>query len=116
GIREAGKMFALPTYFYVLTLGGTLLYGYLKHATGSLPVIPTPPAHDLVNGTLGSPGTGALYGLAFISLLRAYANGGSSLTGLEAISNGGAAFPRPQGRNARVTLVIMSSILGFLAL
>ena len=93
GIREAGKMFALPTYFYVLALGGTLLYGYIKHATGSLPVIPTPPAHDLVGGTLGSPGTGALYGLAFISLLRAYANGGSSLTGLEAISNGVAATP-----------------------
>jgi len=47
------------------------------------------------------PGTGALYGLAFISLLRAYANGGSSLTGLEAISNGVASFRRPTGPNAR---------------
>jgi hypothetical protein len=49
-------------------------------------------------------------------LLRSYANGGSSLTGLEAISNGVASFRRPTGRNARVTLVVMSSILGFLVL
>jgi len=55
-------------------------------------------------------------GLAFISLLRAYANGGSSLTGLEAISNGVASFRRPESPNARKTLVTMSSILAFLLL
>jgi amino acid transporter len=118
GIREAGKMFALPTYFYVATLGATLLFGYYKKAMGTLPMIPQPPVHDLVGGTLGTngSGTGALYGLAFIYLLRAYANGGSSLTGLEAISNGVASFRKPTGHNARITLVVMSSILGFLVL
>ncbi len=117
GIREAGKMFALPTYFYVLTLGGTMLYGYVREAFGTLPLLHPP--HDqslLVGGGLGHPGTGWLYGLAFIALLRSYANGGSSLTGLEAISNGVGAFRPPTGRNARTTLVIMSSILGFLVL
>ena len=117
GIREAGRMFALPTYFYVLTLGGTLLYGYIKEAMGTLHQIPVPAnTHQLVGGGLGTPGSGALYGLAFIAVLRSYANGGSSLTGLEAISNGVASFRRPTGRNARVTLVVMSSILGFLVL
>jgi amino acid transporter len=116
GIREAGKMFALPTYLYVLLLGSTMLVGYTRFFGGTLPVIPTPPASELYKGVLGTPGSGAIYGLAFILLLRAYANGGSSLTGLEAISNGVASFRRPQGRNARVTLVIMSSILGFLVL
>jgi amino acid transporter len=116
GIREAGKMFALPTYLYVLLLGSTMLVGYAKFFGGTLAVIPTPPVHYLYKHTLGTPGTGLIYGLAFISLLRAYANGGSSLTGLEAISNGVASFRQPQGRNARVTLVIMSSILGFLVL
>ena len=116
GIREAGRMFALPTYFYVATLGAALLWGYVEKARGTLPIIPTPPAHELVGGTLGAPGTGPLYGLAFIYLLRSYANGGSSLTGLEAISNGVASFRRPTGRNARITLVVMSSILGFLVL
>ena len=116
GIREAGRMFALPTYLYVLLLGSTMLVGYAKFFGGTLPMIPTPPSSQLYGSVLGTPGSGAIYGLAFISLLRAYANGGSSLTGLEAISNGVASFRRPQGRNARVTLVIMSSILGFLVL
>ena len=53
-------------------------------------------------------------GLAFFILLRAYANGGSSLTGLEAISNGVASFRGPSARNARKTLVLMSCVLGFL--
>jgi amino acid transporter len=116
GIREAGRIFALPTYLYVLLLGATMLVGYAKFFGGTLAVIPTPHVSHLYDGTLGTRGTGIIYGLAFISLLRAYANGGSSLTGLEAISNGVASFRRPQGRNARVTLVIMSSILGFLVL
>ncbi len=55
-------------------------------------------------------------GLAFISLLRSFANGGSSLTGLEAISNGVSSFQRPEAQNARRTLVVMSSVLAFLVL
>ncbi len=55
-------------------------------------------------------------GLALVTLLRSFANGGSSLTGLEAISNGVSSFRRPEGRNARITLVMMSSILAFLVL
>ena len=55
-------------------------------------------------------------GLAFITLLRAFANGGSSLTGLEAISNGVGTFRRPESVHARQTLVVMSSILAFLVL
>ena len=56
--------------------------------------------------------SGWLMGLAFISLLRSFANGGSSLTGLEAISNGVSSFRRPEAKHARQTLVVMSSMLG----
>ncbi|HTU39555.1 MAG TPA: hypothetical protein VMF35_16265, partial [Acidimicrobiales bacterium] len=62
------------------------------------------------------PGSGWLMGLAFISLLRSFANGGSSLTGLEAISNGVSSFRKPEARNARQTLMVMSTTLGFLVL
>jgi len=55
-----------------------------------------------------------LMGLAFISLLRSFANGGSSLTGLEAISNGVSSFRQPEARHARQTLVLMSTVLAFL--
>ena len=53
-------------------------------------------------------------GASVFILLRAFANGGSSLTGLEAISNGASAFRPPEGRNARRVLVVMSLVLGSL--
>ncbi|MDA8312364.1 MAG: amino acid permease [Actinomycetota bacterium] len=114
GIREAGKFFAFPTYFFVLSLAGVIVAGYVKAALGDLHPRPIPPHHLLYGHHFGSPGSGLLMGLAFITLLRSFANGGSSLTGLEAISNGVSAFRRPESRNARVTLVAMSSVLAFL--
>ncbi len=116
GLREAGSYFALPTYFFVAMMGTTIIVGYVKKALGTLHVIAQPPLHLLVDGRLGQRGSGILMGLAFITLMRAYANGGSSLTGLEAISNGVASFRRPESPNARVTLVVMSSVLAFLLL
>ncbi len=61
---------------------------------------------------LGGDTHGFFYGASLLILLRAFANGGSSLTGLEAISNGVSAFRSPQGPNARRTMVTMSCILG----
>jgi hypothetical protein len=72
------------------------------HAPGAIP--------------LGTPGSGWLYGASVFIVLRAFANGGSSLTGLEAISNGISVFHEPQGRNARRTLIVMSCVLGTLVL
>jgi len=114
GLREAGTYFAIPTYFYVIMLSATILIGYYMKITGTLHVIPQPALHTLVGGKLGQSGHGPLMGLAFLTLLRAYANGGSSLTGLEAISNGVGSFRRPESKNARATLVVMSSVLAFL--
>ncbi|MHB1777028.1 MAG: amino acid permease [Acidimicrobiales bacterium] len=116
GIREAGRYFAFPTYFYIAALGAVIVVGYLKAAIGHLHALPIPPVHELVGGTFGHGGTGLLEGVAFITVLRSFANGGSSLTGLEAISNGVASFRRPEARNARRTLVAMSSVLAFLVL
>jgi amino acid transporter len=116
GLREAGSYFALPTYFFVAMLGFTVILGFVKKLGGSLHMIPQPAVLLLVDHRLGQRGTGLLMGLAFVTLLRAYANGGSSLTGLEAISNGVASFRRPESPNARKTLVVMSGILAFLLL
>ena len=116
GIREAGSYFAFPTYFYIVMLSATIVTGVYKKFNGSLHLIPTPLQSSLVGGHLGQKGTGVLMGLAFLTLLRAYANGGSSLTGLEAISNGVGSFRRPESSNARRTLVTMSSVLAFLLL
>ena len=116
GIREAGSYFAIPTYFFILSLLSVIVLGFVKEALGTLHYIPLPPASQLYGGRVGSPGSGWLMGLAFISLLRSFANGGSSLTGLEAISNGVSSFRRPEAKHARQTLVIMSTTLGTLVL
>jgi hypothetical protein len=86
--------------------------GIFRQITGTLPVL-----------DVNQPGAveigqeqGLLTLAAIFILLRAFANGGSSLTGLEAISDGVALFKEPEHVNARRTLVIMSTILGSLVL
>ncbi len=116
GIREAGSYFAIPTYFFIISLTSVIVVGFVREALGTLHQIPLPPANQVYGGRIGTPGEGWLMGLAFISLLRSFANGGSSLTGLEAISNGVSSFRRPEARHARQTLVAMSTTLGFLVL
>jgi amino acid transporter len=116
GIREAGRYFAVPTYFFIFSLSSVIIVGLVKEVLGLLHPIPLPPADQLYGGKIGTPGSGWLMGLAFISLLRSFANGGSSLTGLEAISNGVSSFRKPEARHARQVLVVMSSTLAFLVL
>jgi amino acid transporter len=114
GIKEAGAYFAFPTYFFITMMTFTILFGSYKFFSGSLHHLAQPPVSALVDGRLGTPGHGFLMGVAFLTLLRAYANGGSSLTGLEAISDGVSSFRRPEGHNARVVMVVMASTLAFL--
>ena len=116
GVREAGSFFAFPTYFFITMMTGTIIFGVTKYFSGSLHHLAQPATNLLVDGRLGTGGHGLLMGVAFLSLLRAYANGGSSLTGLEAISNGVSIFKKPEARNARIVMVVMSCTLAFLLL
>ena len=65
---------------------------------------------------LGHASGGLILGVSAFFLLRAFANGSSAMTGTEAISNGVSIFRKPQARNARTTLVLMSTILGVMFL
>jgi amino acid transporter len=113
GIREAGSYFAFPTYFFITMMVLVIGFGLAREIFGDLPVL------SLVHkGTvhIGHKGPGLLEGVGVFYLLRAFANGGSSLTGLEAISNSVSAFRRPEGANARKVLIAMSATLGTLVL
>lgn len=112
GVKEAGKLFALPTYLFIFSMFTVFSIGIYRDLTGSLPVLET----DLPGTLPLGEQQGLLTAAAIFMLLRAFANGGSSLTGLEAISDGVGLFEKPEYRNARRTLVIMSSILGTLVL
>ena len=114
GIREAGSIFAIPTYFYVVSLSLVVITGLVKGALGGLHAHALPSA-----AALGYPignQRGFLMGLGIFYCLRAFANGGSSLTGMEAVSNGISSFRKPEARNGRIALLIMCGILGFLVL
>src|SRR6266516_2528308 len=113
GIREAGRVFALPTYVFSGTVILMIITGLVREALSDLPRV-----HLAVgaycNGCKGSPGSGLFTIGAIFVLLRAFANGGSSLTGIEAVSNAVSALRPPEGRNARQILIIQGSIVAFL--
>ena len=112
GVKEAGKAFALPTYFFVGCMFIVFGTGIYRVITGNIDVLPT----DLPGAVHVGESQGLLTFAAIFILLRAFANGGSSLTGLEAISDGVALFKTPEHINARRTLYVMSTLLGILVL
>ncbi len=111
GLREAGVRFAMPTYFFVGMVSMTIIVGIIREFSGGLKTYD--PAH-IAGAVPIHHGGGIIMGATLLIVLRAFANGGSSLTGVEAISNTVNAFRKPEGINARRVLTVMAGILGFL--
>ena len=105
GIRESGTAFVVPTYLFVGTLGVVLALGVAKTVLGGGHPVPVevPPEVPLTTA-----------GAGFWLLLRAFANGCTAMTGVEAISNGISAFREPPVRNAQRTLTAVIAILALL--
>lgn len=111
GLREAGAPFAMPTYLFVGMVSLTIVVGIVREFLGNLPTYdPT-----TIDGAVTiHHGNGLVMGATVLVLLRAFANGGSSLTGVEAISNTVNSFHKPEALNARKVLTVMACILAFL--
>ena len=107
GIRESGKIFAAPTYFFIVSLLALIAVGAWRAMTGT--VQPVEPAEPMAS--LGQP-------LTLFLLLRAFSNGCTAMTGVEAVSNGVPAFKPPEAKNAAATMMIMAvlSITMFLGI
>jgi amino acid transporter len=105
GVKESGTAFAIPTYFFIIMMFITMGTGLFKYFTGSLGTVIDPPVVHL---------TKEIGPITAFLLLHAFANGTTALTGVEAISNGITAFKEPRSRNAGITLIWMSIILGTL--
>jgi len=106
GVKESGVTFAVPTYFFLVVTVLTLAFAFYKYFTGSL---------GMVTGVTPAE-VEATQGLTLFLILRAFANGCTALTGVEAISNGIPAFKEPKSHNAGITLIWMSAILGVMFL
>ncbi|MDQ6725881.1 MAG: amino acid permease [Actinomycetota bacterium] len=113
GVRESGKVFAVPTYFFILNMAALLGVGLMKMVFGHLPVGSLDHPGLL---PVGRAGSGFFQGAALFVVLHAFASGGAAVTGVEAISNGVPAFKEPAWKNARSTLVIMGTTLGVMFL
>src|SRR3954471_24100725 len=110
GVKESGKVFAVPTYIYIVSITGHVVYGLLKRYLGHVdPVAFNPQAADKVRHVVGGQ-------LGVFLLLKGFSSGAVALTGVEAISNGVPAFQKPEAKNAATTLTWMAMILGSLFL
>ncbi|GAB3286208.1 APC family permease [Sinomonas notoginsengisoli] len=107
GIREAGTVFAVPTYLFMLSILGMTAVGVVQWLTGTLTpsqsagltIVPTP---EFDQGLVGLAG-------GFL-LLRAFSSGAAALTGVEAISNGVPNFRPPKSKNAATTLLLLGAV------
>ncbi len=111
GVRENGRTFAVPTYLFSASVGLMIIVGVSREIFGGgLPHVRWHPGTVAV----GHHPSGLLTFAAIYILGRAFANGGSSLTGIEAVSNAVSALRPPEGRNARHLLVTQGCIVAFL--
>ncbi len=102
GIRESGRLFALPTYLFIVSFAGMLGYGFVRWMFGWEMPPPPGPADGDVSGTQA---------VTLFLVLRAFSSGCAALTGVEAVSDGVPAFRPPEARNARVVLAWLGVIL-----
>jgi amino acid transporter len=107
GVRESGAAFAAPTYLFIVSLGGVLVVGVIKALVngGHPEPVDAPPELTPATETVG-----------WWILAKAFANGCTAMTGVEAVSNGVAAFRDPPVQHARRTLAVIIALLAILLL
>jgi len=104
GVKEASTAFVYPTYAFIFGIIALIFTGIYQASTGQAPIIPPESLAKQFDWTM------------LVLLLRAFANGCSSMTGVEALSNGVPMFRSPEVRNVTITTYWMSGILGFMLL
>jgi amino acid transporter len=110
GLKESGKIFAAPTYIYIVTLTLMVVYGLVREFFGeSIAPVPFDAGRAEEVRQIGGS-------LSLFLVLRGFSSGAVALSGVEAISNGVPAFRRPESKNAATTLTAMGFILGILFL
>ncbi len=107
GVKESGMAFALPTYFFLVTMFITVIVAFFRYFTGNLGTVVDAPRDLMMANEVLQP-------ITLFLILKAFSSGTTALTGVEAISNGIMAFKEPRSKNAGITLFWMAGILGTL--
>ena len=98
GVRESGRLFTVPTYWFIGSMGLLIFAGLYRVLTGTVQPLPAEEVH-------------VTHSITLFLILRAFSSGCATLTGIEAVSNGIPAFRPPEPRNASATLAWMAAIL-----
>jgi amino acid transporter len=98
GVRQAGAMFAAPTYAFIIAMFVLVAVGLIHSAGHGFHATPR-------------PRLSATEGVGVLLVLRAFASGSTAMTGIEAISNAVPVFKPTEWRNARTTLTWMVGLL-----
>jgi amino acid transporter len=98
GLRESGRLFSVPTYWFIFSVVMLILVGFYRVVTGTVQPLPT----EEVKAT---------HALSIFLIMRAFSGGCATLTGTEAVSNGIPAFRPPESRNAGTVMIWMALIL-----
>jgi amino acid transporter len=101
GVKEAGTIFAIPTYGFLLCMGAMIVLGLGRVVTGTHSPLPAPDIE-------------AESALTVFLVLRAFAGGSTALTGVEAMANAVPSFRPPEAKNAAKTLATLGILLAFL--
>jgi amino acid transporter len=97
GIKESGRIFAIPTYFFVVCIFILIAVGLYRYAYGNVSLLAVP-----------LPQNASTRSISMFLLLTAFANGCTAMTGVEAVSDGVPAFRSPESKNAAATLITMA--------
>ncbi len=108
GVKDAGIIFVIPSYLFIFSLIVVFIAGGYRVLNGTLPTY-DPNTPGLM--PLGEE-QGLITFAAILMILKAFANGSASLTGLEAVSDSVPLFKTPEHVNARRTFGIMALTLG----
>lgn len=99
GIRESGRIFAVPTYFFIASVLALLAAGIWRIVMGTVTPVETVAPMAPTGQTL-----------TLFLLLTAFSNGCTAMTGVEAVSNGVPAFKPPEAGNAAKTMLMMAAL------
>ena len=117
GLKEAGRVFAVPTYAYALLLAGLIAFGiYQIRFNGLSPIAGNDELARRFAEDQGADAAELTGSVGLFILLRAFSSGAVVLSGVEAMSNGVPAFRTPKSKNAAATLTMMATILATLSL
>lgn len=100
GLREASRIFGIPTYAFIVGIVAMLVFGFIKLAGGYVPTEPILPTVQNITGPAMA-----------ILMLKAFSNGCAALTGVEAVSNGVPNFKDPAQKHAKKVLLLLALII-----